>query len=73
MACTLVQTSPLEAGFVGLSWAQLIILRCHQSFLQDPLGHLLLGFRYQATYHLYPRAKPKRAWCDGCVKESHIG
>ncbi|KEH38775.1 hypothetical protein MTR_2g079770 [Medicago truncatula] len=26
--------------------------------LQDLLGHLLSGFRYQATHHLCPRTKP---------------
>jgi hypothetical protein len=25
--------------------------------LHDPLGHLLSGFRYQATHRLYPRTR----------------
>jgi len=33
--------------------------------LQDPLGHLLSGFRYQATHHLCPRTKPNSASREG--------
>ncbi|KEH15820.1 hypothetical protein MTR_0519s0010 [Medicago truncatula] len=29
--------------------------------LQDPLGHLLSGFRYRVTHHLCPRTKPNSA------------
>jgi len=29
--------------------------------LQDPLGHLLSGFRYRATHHLCSRTKPNSA------------
>jgi len=33
--------------------------------LQDPLGHLLSGFRYRATHHLCPRTKPNSAGREG--------
>nr|ABN05858.1 Dynamin central region; Dynamin GTPase effector [Medicago truncatula] len=35
--------------------------------LQDPLGHLLLGFRYRTTHHLCPRTKPNSAGREGEV------
>jgi len=33
--------------------------------LQDPLGHLLSGFRYRVTHHLCPRTKPNSAGREG--------
>jgi len=33
--------------------------------LQDPLGHLLSGFRYRVTRHLYPRTKPNSVGREG--------
>jgi len=33
--------------------------------LQDPLGHLLSSFRYQATRHLCPRNKPNSVDREG--------
>jgi len=33
--------------------------------LQDPLGHLLSGFRYWATHHLCPRTKPNSVGREG--------
>jgi hypothetical protein len=37
--------------------------------LHNPLGHLLSGFRYWATHHLYPRTKLNSVGCEGvCVK-----
>ncbi|AES70271.1 hypothetical protein MTR_3g050670 [Medicago truncatula] len=36
--------------------------------LQDPLGHLLSGFRYLTTHHLCPRTKPNSTGREGGVK-----
>ncbi|KEH23222.1 hypothetical protein MTR_7g069535 [Medicago truncatula] len=43
--------------------------------LQDPLGHLLSGFRYWATHHLCPRTKPNSVGREGMSSEilSSIG
>ncbi|AES96595.1 hypothetical protein MTR_5g038930 [Medicago truncatula] len=33
--------------------------------LQDPLGHLLSGFRYRATHHLCPETNTNSVVCEG--------
>jgi len=37
---------------------------------QDLLGHLLSGFRYRITHHLYPRTKPNSVGHEGGVLKS---
>ncbi|AES94805.1 hypothetical protein MTR_5g018530 [Medicago truncatula] len=39
--------------------------------LQDPLSHLLSGFRFRTTHHLCPRTKPNSAGRDG-PKFQHV-
>lgn len=46
------------------------IIRWYRSLLQDPLGHLLLGFRYRVTHHLYTCTKSNSVGHEGVCHES---
>ncbi|KEH18103.1 hypothetical protein MTR_8g011575 [Medicago truncatula] len=40
--------------------------------LQNPLDHLLSGFRYRDTHHLCPRTKPNSAGQQECSALDHL-
>jgi len=44
-----------QAGFYGVVLGPTTIFKMVSELLQDPLGHMLSGFRYRVTHHLCPR------------------
>jgi len=58
----------LTRRFCGVVLGLTTISKMVSEPLQDPLGHLLSGFRYRATHHLCPRTKPNSVGREGCIK-----
>ncbi|KEH23647.1 hypothetical protein MTR_7g091670 [Medicago truncatula] len=57
----------LTSRFCGVVLVPTTISKMLSEPLQDPLGHLLSGFRYRTTHHLCPRTKPNSAGREGAL------
>jgi len=55
----------LTSRFCGVVLGPTTISKMLLEPLQDPLGHLLSGFRYRVTHHLCPRTKPSSDGREG--------
>ncbi|RHN59017.1 hypothetical protein MtrunA17_Chr4g0008741 [Medicago truncatula] len=55
----------LTRRFCGVVLDTTTISKMVSEPLQDPLDHLLSGFRYQVTHHLCTRTKPNSAGREG--------
>jgi len=55
----------LTSRFCGVVLGPTTISKMVSESLQDPLGHLLSGFRYRATHRLCPRTKPNSVDREG--------
>lgn len=58
--------------FYEIVYDSTIIFKMVSEPVQNPIDHMLSGFHYRTTHHLYPHTKSNSVGRKKSVKESHI-